>query len=141
MKIALLRFAAAAGAITAVAALLATRGNAALVGKPTIVAVTKDPVASTEMLKARYRRATSIPFPASDPYTAEKVTLGKKLFFDTRLSAANLEHYDNGGIKRPSRSDQIGPLGLSKQEKDDLVAFMTTMTSDLAPTPVPVLPR
>jgi cytochrome c peroxidase len=356
MKIALLRFAAAAGAITAMAALLPTRGNAASVGKPTIVAVTKDPVASTEMLKARYRRATSIPFPASDPYTAEKVTLGKKLFFDTRLSAANLlscaschspaygwgdgqpkgvghgmrllgrrspsivnaafgqifmwdgrassleeqalgpitadkemnlpidqlieklkripgympafraafpkdglapesiakaistyertvvsgpapfdawiegdekaiseaakrgfalfndkaacsnchsgwnftddsfhdtglpdedmgrskfvpgvlkmehafktpglreivrrgpymhdgslptleavlEHYDNGGIKRPSRSDQIGPLGLSKPEKDDLVAFMTTMTSDMAPTPVPVLPR
>jgi cytochrome c peroxidase len=356
MKIALLRFAAAAGAITAMAALLATRGNAASVGKPTIVEVTKDPVASTEQLKARYRRAASIPFPASDPYTVEKSTLGKKLFFDTRLSAANLlscaschspaygwgdgqpkgvghgmrplgrrsptivnvafgqifmwdgrassleeqalgpisadremnlpidqlierlksisgympafraafpkeglapesiakaiatyertvvsgpapfdawiegdekaiseaakrgfalfndkaacsschsgwnftddsfhdtglpdedmgrgkfvpgvlkmehafktpglreivrrgpymhdgslptldavlEHYDNGGIKRPSRSDQIGPLGLSKQEKDDLVAFMTTMTSDMAPTPVPVLPR
>jgi cytochrome c peroxidase len=54
---------------------------------------------------------------------------------------AVLDHYDNGGIKRPSRSDQIAPLGLSKQEKDDLVAFLTTMTSDMAPTPVPVLPR
>jgi len=352
----MLCFAAVAGAITPMTALLATQGNAASVGKPTIVEVPKEPVASTETLKARYRRATSIPFPASDPYTVEKVTLGKKLFFDSRLSAANLlscaschspaygwgdgqpkgvghgmrqlgrrsptivngafgqifmwdgrassleeqalgpisadremnlpidqlieklrripeympafraafpqeglapasvakaiatyertvvsgpapfdawvegdekaisesakrgfggfngkaacsschsgwnltddsfhdtgladedmgrskivpgvlkmehafktpglreiarrgpymhdgslptleavvEHYDNGGIKRPSRSDQIGPRGLSRQEKDDLVAFMTTLTSEMAPTPVPVLPR
>jgi cytochrome c peroxidase len=352
----MLCFAAAVGAITAMAALLATNGNAALVGKSTTFEVTKEPVASIETLKAQYRRATSIPFPASDPYTVEKVTLGKKLFFDTRLSAANLlscaschspaygwgdgqpkgvghgmrqldrrsptivnlafgqifmwdgrassleeqalgpisteaemnlpidrlieklqgipeylplfraafpkegltpasiaaaiatyertvvsgpapfdawiegdetaisdaakrgfelfnhkaacatchsgwnftddsfhdtgladqdmgrskivpgvlkmehafktpglreivrrgpymhdgslptlaavmDHYNNGGIDRPSRSDQIAPLGLSKQDCDDLVAFLTTMTSDMAPTPFPVLPR
>jgi len=33
------------------------------------------------------------------------------------------------------------PLGLTSQEKSDLVAFMKTLTSDLAPTAVPVLPR
>jgi len=352
----MLCLAAALGATTATGALLATKGNAASVGRSTTFAATKEPIASTETLKAQYRRATSIPFPASNPYTAEKVTLGKKLFFDTRLSAANLlscaschspaygwgdgqpkgighgmrqlgrrsptivnvafgqifmwdgrassleeqalgpvsadremnlpigqlieklgsipgyrpafqaafpkdgltpgsiakaiatyertvvsgpapfdawiegdenaisesakrgfalfndkaacsnchsgwnftddsfhdtgladedmgrskivpgvlkmehafktpglremarrgpymhdgslptleavvDHYDSGGIKRPSRSDQIAPLGLSRQEKDDLVAFMSTMTSDMAPTPVPVLPR
>jgi cytochrome c peroxidase len=349
-------FAAAAGAITTMAALLATRGDAASVGKATTAGITKVPVASTQALKARYRRATSIPFPELNPYTVEKVALGKNLFFDPRLSAANLlscaschspafgwgdgqpkgvghgmrqlgrrsptivnaafgqvfmwdgrmssleeqalgpiksdnemnlpidqlieklqgisgytiefraafpkegltpesvakaiatyertvvsgpapfdawiegdekaiseaakrgfalfndkaacaschsgwnftddsfhdtgladedtgrgkllpgivkmehafktpglreivrrgpymhdgslptleavlDHYNAGGISRPSRSDQIAPLGLSKQDKDDLVAFMTTMTSDMAPTPFPVLPR
>jgi cytochrome c peroxidase len=359
MKIAvffIICFAIAAGTITAVAALLATRGNAASVGKPTIAEVRKEPVTSTQALKAQYRRPPSIPFPQYNSYTVEKVILGKELFFDTRLSAANLlscatchsaaygwgdgqpkgighgmrqlsrrsptivnvafgqifmwdgrassleeqalgpikadkemnlpidqlieklngipgyihqfraafpkegltsesiakaiatyertvvsghapfdawiegddkaiseaakrgfelfndkaacsnchsgwnfsddsfhdtglpdddmgrgkfvpgvvkmehafktpglreitrrgpymhdgsmpnleavlNHYNNGGISRPSRSDQIGPLGLSKQEKDDLVAFMMTFTSDMAPTSVPVLPR
>jgi cytochrome c peroxidase len=60
-------------------------------------------------------------------------------------SLANLdavvEHYDRGGIARPSRSDLIKPLGLSMQEKADLVAFMRTLTSDIEPTTVPVLPR
>src|SRR5450631_4707529 len=55
--------------------------------------------------------------------------------------AAVMDHYNNGGIDRPSRSDQIAPLGLSKQDCDDLVAFLTTMTSNLDPTTVPVLPR
>jgi len=93
MKIAVLRmifFAAAAGTITAAAALLATRGNAASVGKSTAAEVEKRPVGSIQELKAQYRRPTSIPFPKHNPYTVEKVTLGKKLFFDTRLSAANL---------------------------------------------------
>jgi len=40
-----------------------------------------------------------------------------------------------------SRSDQIKPLGLSKQEMGELVVFMKTMTSDMAPTAVPILPR
>jgi cytochrome c peroxidase len=33
------------------------------------------------------------------------------------------------------------PLSLSAQEKADLVAFLKTLTSDLSPTAVPVLPR
>ena len=32
----------------------------------------------------------AIPFPKSNPYSVEKASLGKKLYFDTRLSAANL---------------------------------------------------
>ena len=52
-----------------------------------------------------------------------------------------IEHYDRGGIERPSRSDLIKSLGLTAQEKADLVAFMNTLTSDLSPTAVPVLPR
>jgi len=54
---------------------------------------------------------------------------------------AVMDHYNHAGINRPSRSVQIKPLGLSKQELADLVAFMKTLTSDLAPTSAPLLPR
>jgi len=54
---------------------------------------------------------------------------------------AVIEEYDGGGINRPSRSDLIAPLGLSRQEKTDLVAFLATLTSDMDVTTVPVLPR
>jgi cytochrome c peroxidase len=52
-----------------------------------------------------------------------------------------VEHYDRGGVDRPSRSDLVKPLGLTAREKSDLVAFLKTLTSDLNPTAVPVLPR
>lgn len=39
-----------------------------------------------ERLKQQYKRPTSIPFPADNPYSAEKAQLGKMLFFDQRLS-------------------------------------------------------
>src|SRR6267378_2506896 len=93
MKIAVLRiicFAAAVGAITAMANLFAIRSNAASVGKSVTTKVKKEPVASAQELKAQYRRPTSIPFPRNNPYTIEKIALGKKLYFDTRLSIANL---------------------------------------------------
>jgi cytochrome c peroxidase len=54
---------------------------------------------------------------------------------------AVIDHYDRGGVDRESRSDLIKPLGLSDQEKSDLVAFLKTLTSDVDPTMVPVLPR
>jgi cytochrome c peroxidase len=52
-----------------------------------------------------------------------------------------VDHYDGGGIDRPSRSDLMKPLGLTAQEKADLVAFLQTLTSELNPTAMPVLPR
>jgi cytochrome c peroxidase len=52
-----------------------------------------------------------------------------------------VEHYDQGGVDRPSRSDLMKPLGLTSKEKSDLVAFLKTLTSSLDPTTVPVLPR
>src|SRR4051794_30079601 len=52
-----------------------------------------------------------------------------------------IEHYDRGGVDRPSRSDLMKPLGLTVQEKSDLVVFMNTLTSNLDPTIMPVLPR
>jgi cytochrome c peroxidase len=41
---------------------------------------------------------------------------------------AVLELYNKGGIDRPSRSESIRPLGLSQDEKDDLIAFLKTLT-------------
>ena len=44
--------------------------------------------ASLDVLKAKYRRPQSIPFPAEAPYSPQLATLGKMLFFDPRLSGA-----------------------------------------------------
>ena len=52
-----------------------------------------------------------------------------------------IDHYDAGGIDRSSRSDLMKPLGLSSQDKSDLVAFLKTLSSELDPTTVPVIPR
>jgi cytochrome c peroxidase len=52
-----------------------------------------------------------------------------------------VDHYDRGGVDRPSRSDLMKPLGLTGQEKSELFAFLKTLTSNLNPTTVPVLPR
>jgi cytochrome c peroxidase len=52
-----------------------------------------------------------------------------------------VDHYDGGGMDRPSRSDLMKPLGLTSDEKSDLVAFLKSLTSDLTPTAAPVLPR
>jgi cytochrome c peroxidase len=52
-----------------------------------------------------------------------------------------VDHYDRGGIERPSRSDVIKPLGLTPQEKADLLAFLQTLTGRAEPMSVPLLPR
>jgi cytochrome c peroxidase len=49
--------------------------------------------------------------------------------------------YDRGGIARPSRSASIAPLGLTENEKTDLVAFLQTLTSPPQAVPLPVVPR
>lgn len=54
---------------------------------------------------------------------------------------AVVEHYNHGGIERPSRSELVKPLGLTDREKSDLVAFLKTLDSNMTPTTVPVLPR
>ncbi len=40
-------------------------------------------------IKAQYQRPRATPFPESNPYSREKELLGRKLFFDTRLSRSN----------------------------------------------------
>jgi len=54
---------------------------------------------------------------------------------------AVIDEYDTGGIDRPSRSELIRPLGLTAAEKQDLIAFLNTLTSDPVPFEVPALPR
>jgi cytochrome c peroxidase len=60
-------------------------------------------------------------------------------------SVANLRDvlklYNEGGIDRPSRSELIGPLGLSEREQFDLIAFLGTLTETPHPVAIPVLPR
>lgn len=43
-------------------------------------------LAQTQAQKDNYRLPGNIPFPADNPYTLEKATLGKMLFFESRLS-------------------------------------------------------
>lgn len=52
-------------------------------------AVQAAPQKSREEWKTEYVRPTEIPFPEENPYSAGKADLGKKLFFDPRLSGAN----------------------------------------------------
>ena len=54
---------------------------------------------------------------------------------------AVIDLYNRGGIDRPSRSDEIRPLNLSKDEKADLIAFLQTLNGPAEPYPVPPLPR
>jgi cytochrome c peroxidase len=52
-----------------------------------------------------------------------------------------IEHYNSGGIDRPSRSDLIVPLGLTDEEKLDLIAFLKSLSSNPSSMTVPVFPR
>lgn len=59
-------------------------------------------------------------------------------------SAANLHavvrHYNNGFKKRPSLSAEIYELNLTTDEQNDLVAFLTTLSSADEPVSIPRLP-
>jgi cytochrome c peroxidase len=52
-----------------------------------------------------------------------------------------IDLYDRGGIDRPSRDNEIHPLGLRDGEKADLIAFLKTLSSAAKPYPIPPLPR
>ena len=55
--------------------------------------------------------------------------------------AAVIDHYDHGFEHRDSLDSQIHPLGLTSEEKADLLAFLDTLTSVDVPAVVPVLPQ
>jgi cytochrome c peroxidase len=61
-----------------------------VVGATRKIELSKQAAPTTDAVRASYRRPRTIPFPADNPYTLEKVVLGKKLYFDTRLSQGNL---------------------------------------------------
>ena len=54
---------------------------------------------------------------------------------------AVVEEYNTGGIDRPSRSSLIHPLGLTADEKQDLITFLNTLTAPPTSFEVPALPR
>ncbi|WP_245305535.1 cytochrome c peroxidase [Bradyrhizobium sp. LTSP857] len=65
--------------------------GAAVVGESRKVEITQKGSSGLDALKAQYRRPATIPFPKDNPYTPEKSALGKKLYFDTRLSVTSAQ--------------------------------------------------
>lgn len=51
---------------------------------------------------------------------------------------AVLDHYEHGVLQRPSLSPDIRPLGLSNDERADLLAFLATLSSENPPGPAAV---
>ena len=51
-----------------------------------------------------------------------------------------VDHYDRGGDVKTNLSPNIQPLGLTEQEKKDLVAFMKTLTGPAMRVEIPRLP-
>lgn len=51
-----------------------------------------------------------------------------------------IQHYQRGGIDRPSRSPLMIPLSLTDQDRQDLVAFMHTLTGEPEGDQAPDLP-
>ena len=52
-----------------------------------------------------------------------------------------VEFYDKGGNKNPSLSPKMKALGLTDQEKIDLVTFMESLTGEMPPFTEPELPE
>src|ERR1700757_3064071 len=65
--------------------------GSAIVGETRRVDLGAKAPTGIEALKAQYRRPTTIPFPKTNPYTPDKAALGKKLYFDTRLSVTSAQ--------------------------------------------------
>lgn len=51
-----------------------------------------------------------------------------------------IKHYEKGGIDRPSRSPMMMPLDLTEQDRQDLIAFMQTLTGAPEGEAAPTLP-
>ena len=62
-----------------------------VIGETRRVEVEHKATAGLDAMKAQYRRPASIPFPDNNPYTLKKASLGKKLYFDTRLSLSSAQ--------------------------------------------------
>jgi cytochrome c peroxidase len=63
--------------------------GAAIVGQTRQISVDHKAAQDIDAMKAEYRRPPLIPFPSENRFTLAKAVLGKKLYFDPRLSAAS----------------------------------------------------
>jgi cytochrome c peroxidase len=52
-----------------------------------------------------------------------------------------VRHYEAGGIQRPSLSPLMKPFKITDEERQDLLAFLQSLTAEKTETPVPVLPN
>lgn len=52
-----------------------------------------------------------------------------------------IDQYDHGGVERPSLANEVRPLHLTTTEKQELLAFLGTLTGKSPPVTVPVLPN
>lgn len=50
-------------------------------------------------------------------------------------------HYVSGGIDRPSRSELMQPVALTKDEVDDVIAFLNSLSATTEVVSLPVLPN
>ena len=65
--------------------------GAVIVGETRRIELGPKATPGMDAMKAQYRRPATIPFPKENTYTPEKVALGKKLYFDTRLSVTSAQ--------------------------------------------------
>src|SRR5262245_64533209 len=65
--------------------------GAVVVGETRRVDLGPKATAGMDAMRAQYKRPATIPFPKENPYTPEKAALGKKLYFDTRLSVTSAQ--------------------------------------------------
>jgi cytochrome c peroxidase len=54
---------------------------------------------------------------------------------------AVLKHYETGIVSRPSLSPQLHIVHLESDEREDLLAFLRSLTAEKTDTPIPVLPN
>lgn len=75
--------------------------------------------------------------------TLRNVSLRAPYMHDGSIATliAVIDHYDNGFERRPSLDSNIHPLGLTPEEKADLLAFLNTLTSSDETVQLPSLPR
>ncbi|AWI91529.1 tryptophan tryptophylquinone biosynthesis enzyme MauG [Methylobacterium sp. DM1] len=54
---------------------------------------------------------------------------------------AIMEHYESGGLPRPSKSPLMKPVDLTPSERADVIAFLRSLTADQTETALPNLPN
>ena len=54
------------------------------------ISINKNESNQIDQLKKKYLRPENIPHPVDNPYSKEKFELGKRLFFETRISRSNI---------------------------------------------------
>jgi len=65
--------------------------GSAIIGQTHQILIDRKAPRDIDAMKAEYRRPPLIPFPSENRFTPAKASLGKKLYFDPRLSAASLQ--------------------------------------------------